>query len=444
MSGRSEGGAGPVAEEEDRAARRGERAILLVLATVQFTSIVDFMLVMPLGPQLMRTLGIDPQRFGLIVSSYTLSAGVAGLLAAPVVDRFGRKAALLVLYVGFLIGTLFCGLTSSFPMLLLARVVTGAFGGILGGMALTIIGDVFPDRRRGAATGALMSAFSVASVVGVPFGLELGTRYGWQMPFRLLAVLGAAVLVFGLRALPPLRGHLDTKPITGRALARTWEALAHPNHVRAFALVVALMLGGFAVIPYISAYLVANAGVAEAELSWVYIAGGVTTLVSSPIIGRLVDRFGKLRVFWIVAPFSAVMMFAVTVLPRVGIATAAVTVALIMLGNSGRMIAAMPLIMASVEPRLRGSFMSVYSSVQHIASGLGAYLGGLILVEAADGSLRHFPRVGAIAVAATVASLYLAGRLRPAATAGPDVSADADRPLGHAIEAAATRAIEPY
>src|SRR4051794_4384315 len=163
--------------------RVDERAVLLTLASVQFTSIIDFMVIMPLGPQLMRTLAITPAQFGLVVSSYTLSAGVSGVVASSQVDRVGRKAAFLSLYVGFLVGTLFCGLATSYPILLAARVVTGAFGGVLGGMAMAIVGDVFPDERRGRATGMLMSAFSLASVFGVPFGLFLGTRYDWHAPF---------------------------------------------------------------------------------------------------------------------------------------------------------------------------------------------------------------------------------------------------------------------
>jgi predicted MFS family arabinose efflux permease len=397
------------------------RGVLLVLAAVQFTSIVDFMIVMPLGPQLMRTLAITPAQFGLIVSSYTFSAGVAGLLASSFVDRYGRRAAFLSLYVGFLLGTLLCGLAPGYATLLAARVVTGAFGGILGGMALTIIGDVFPDERRGAATGALMSAFAVASVVGVPFGLYLGTRYGWHAPFLMLAGLGSVVLPVGARTLPPLRGHLSPRRADAHPWATVVATFTHPNHLRAFALVVTLMFGGFAVIPYISPYLVANVGVTEIDLPWVYVAGGGLTLVTAPWIGRLADRHGKLRVYLIVAPIAAVLMIVVTNLPRVPLAVAVAMVGLLMVGNAGRMVAAMAMITASVEPRRRGGFMSANSSVQHVASGLGAFVGSRIIVKAGDGSLLHFDRVGLLAALATVISLVLAGRLR-SAEPGPATS----------------------
>jgi MFS transporter, DHA1 family, inner membrane transport protein len=414
------------------AQRRGvERIVLLTLGAVQFTSIVDFMVVMPLGPQLMRTLRINPAQFGLVVSSYTFAAGIAGLVASPLVDRFGRKAAFLSLYAGFLIGTLLCGMAPSYRTLAAARVVTGAFGGILGGMALAIIGDVFPEERRGRATGALMSAFALASVAGVPFGLYLGTRFGWHAPFLLLAGLGWPVFVVGARVLPPLRDHVGRSAYVHplRSLAQTF---AHPNHLNAFALVVALMFGGFAVIPYISPYLVANVGVSEVSLPLVYIAGGGLTLVAAPVIGRLADRYGKLRIYRIVAPVSALLMLVVTNLPRVGLSVAVAAVGALMVSNAGRMVVAMAMVTGSVVPERRGGFMSANSSVQHLSTGLGAAVGGWLIVRATDGSLRHFDLVGYIAVATTLLSLWLAGRLR---SAGPAPEMSPGRSLAAAAEA---------
>ena len=199
---------GGVEGEDSPRNRPLERAVLFTLATVQFTSIVDFMVIMPLGPQLERTMGINPEQFGFIVSAYTISAGLTGVVASTVIDRFSRKSAFLTLYVGFLVGTLLCGLAPSYHLLLAARVVTGAFGGVLGGMAMAIVGDVFPDERRGRATGVLMSAFSLASIFGVPIGLFLGNQYGWHAPFLMLVVLGLPILFVGMFTLPTLRGHL--------------------------------------------------------------------------------------------------------------------------------------------------------------------------------------------------------------------------------------------
>jgi DHA1 family inner membrane transport protein len=404
---------GPGAGRIDASTAR-ERAVLLTLGAVQFTSIVDFMVVMPLGPQLMRTLDLTPARFGMIVSSYTIAAGVAGLVASGLIDRFGRKAAFLTLYGGFLVGTLLCGLAPTYATLLSARIITGCFGGILGGMAMAIIGDVFPEERRGRATGALMSAFALASVFGVPFGLYLGTRLGWHAPFILLVGLGSPVLLVALRVLPPLRGHLDRAKGSTPPLRLLRETFTHPNHLRAFALVITLMFGGFAVIPYISPYLVSNVGVAEASLPLVYVSGGGLTLFGAPLIGRLADRYGKLRVYRVVAPISAILMLVVTNLPRVALAWALAAVAGLMFSNAGRMVAAMAMVTGSVEPRLRGGFMSANSSVQHLSTGLGAFVGGRIIAQGPEGTLQHFDLVGLIAVATTLLSLWLAGRLRMA------------------------------
>ncbi len=386
--------------------------ILFTLAALQFIGIVDFMIVMPLGPQLLADLGINAQEFSWVVSAYTLAAGVAGFLAAPWLDRVPRKTAYLVFSLGMLAGTAACGLAGSYPLLLVARCVTGGFGGVLGGLALAIVADVFPVERRGRATAMLMLAFAVASVAGVPLGIALGTRLGWQAPFFALTALGLPLVGLAAWSLPPLAAHVDgtRRPLVAYLL----DTLVVPAHRRAFALIALLMVGAFAVIPFISTALVTNVGVTQAQLPLVFIAGGILTLVSTPLIGRLVDRCGALRVFFGIVPLSAGMMLVVTHLPAVGIAGAAPVVAVLMATNAGRMVSAMSLITASIEPRRRGSFMSVNSAVQHVASGLGAMVGGLIVTGNAGEPLRNFGTVGILAAGVTIASLWLAGRIRPA------------------------------
>ena len=390
-----------------------ERVILLVLASVQFTSIVDFMVVMPLGPQLERTLHLSPAQFGLIISSYTFAAGIAGLVATMLVDRFARRPAFLTLFAGFLGGTFLCGMAPNYATLLAARFVTGAFGGILGGMAMAIIGDVFREERRGRATGALMSAFALASVLGVPVGLTLGLKYGWHAPFLVLAVLGLPIFFIAARALPRLDEHL-TKAGREHPLAQLRSTFTDPNHLRAFALTISLMLGSFAVVPYLSPYLVANVGVAEKHLPIAYIVGGALTLIGAPLAGRMADRYGKLRVYLIVAPMTAVVMLVMTNLPRVPLWVAVMTMALLMLSNAGRMVPAMAMITSSVLPHRRGGFLGANAAVQHIAAGLGASLGGQVLAKASDGRMLNYPTVGLIGAGVTLSSLWLASRLRSA------------------------------
>jgi MFS transporter, DHA1 family, inner membrane transport protein len=405
---------GEVGEKKATAeTRRRELILLLILASVQFTSIVDFMVVMPLGPQLMAKLGINPTQFSRIVASYTIAAGLAGLLVSSIMDRFGRKSAYLTLYAGFLLGTLLCGLSRSYSVLLAARVVTGAFGGILAGLSLAIIADVFPEERRGRATGILMSAFAVASVVGVPTGIALGAKYGWYTPFLILAGLGLPVFFIAFYGLPPLREHLH-HAVHAHPLAQIASTFSRANHLRSFALTVAVMLGSFSVIPFVSMFLVANVGVSEANLTWVFVTGGLLTLVGAPLIGRLADRLGKLRVYRAVALIATALILVITNLPRVPLAVAAGVVGVFMLSNAGRMTAALAMISGSVERRRRGGFMSANSAVQHLASGFGAMIGGRILSKAPDGMILHFGRVGLFAVGATLASLWVAGLVRPA------------------------------
>lgn len=424
---------------------RRERLVLVILAAVQFTTIVDFMIVMPLGPQLMRTLKIGPAEFGLIVSSYTFAAGAAGLVASAIVDRFARRTTFVLLYAGFLLGTFLCALAPSYYALVAARVLTGAFGGILGGMAMTIIGDVFPEHRRGRATGSLMTGFALASVAGVPFGLFLGTNYGWHIPFIALVIGGLPALLLTPFAMPALNDHVHqahAHPL--RSLVATFS---HANHLNAFALIVALMIGSFTVFPYLSAYLVSNVGMTEQQLPLIYIVGGALTLFAAPIIGRLADRHGKLKVFRIVAPMSATLMVAITFLPQVPVAVAVLVFGALMVSNVGRMIAAMAMVTSSVEPHLRGGFLSANSSVQHIASGFGAYLGGIIITQTTDHKIEHFGIVGLIAGASTLFSLWLAGRVRIvdqpnvsaeklSLAAAAEATADAGEPLVDAVEKA--------
>jgi predicted MFS family arabinose efflux permease len=388
-----------------------ETAILFALAALQVVAIVDFMIVMPLGPQLLDDLGIDARRFSWVVSAYTLTAGLVGFLAAPWLDRVPRRAAYLFLSLGLLMGTVACGLATSFPLLLAARAVTGGFGGIHGGLALAIVADVFPPERRGRATGTLMLAFAVASVVGVPLGIALGTRITWQAPFFALAALGLPLVGLAAWSLPPLAAHVDDT--RRNPFARLLDTLTVPAHVRGFALIAMLMVGAFSVIPFISTSLVANVGVTQDQLPAIFITGGLLTLLTTPLTGRLVDRFGPLPVFCGIVPMSAGMMLVLTNLPAVGILGAAPVTAVLMATNAGRMVTAMALITASIEPRRRGGFMSVNSSVQHVASGLGTTCAGLIVTGGAGEPLRHFGTVGILAAAITLASLWLAARIRP-------------------------------
>jgi DHA1 family inner membrane transport protein len=388
-----------------------ERLILLILIIVQFTSIVDFMVVIPLAPQLRPAFDLDPGEFGWIVASYTFAAGVVALLLSPFLDRFGRRAAFTTLYSGFLLGTLACGLATSYYTLLAARFVTGAFGGLLGGIALAIVGDVFPEHRRGRASGTLMASFALASVFGVPIGLSLGQHFGWHTPFFVIAGLGLPILLLALRVLPRLDAH---------RVARKQESLGeylremflNKNHLWAFALTVSMQFGGFLVVTNLSDYLVNNVKVDPHNLPYIYTLGGVMTLIGSPLIGWISDRIGKPPVYRVMALAAALVYLAVTNLPPVHFVWAMLSMALLMLCNGGRMVPAMAMITSSVEPSRRGSFLGAYSAVQHLSAGLGSTVAGKLLTTTATGEFIGYNHVGYVAVAATILSVWLASKLR--------------------------------
>ena len=397
-----------------------ELLLLLVLAAVQFTHIVDFMIIMPLGPVYMREMGLSPGQFGSVVAAYTISAGLAGLLAARVLDRFDRKSALLTLYAGFAASTLFCAVAPNYLLLLAARTVAGAFGGVAAAVVYAVIGDAFPDARRGFATGVVMSAFSVASIAGVPLGLVLADRYGWHVPFAALGGLSFAVLALAAAALPPLRGHLRRRPAQPVA---TWAVLTDANHLRAYTLMVSLVLSTFLLVPYLATFLVANVGLDTDQLKLMYLYGGLATLATTAPIGRLADRFGKLAVFRIMAVATLVLIVLLTNLPaRLAVPLVLALTTAFMVTTSGRMVPAIALITGSAAPRYRGSFMSLNAAVQHLTSGAASLVGGALLGADQGGALTGFPLLGLLACVATVASLVLAGRLRP--VPGGDLAPD--------------------
>ncbi len=392
-----------------------ERLVLLALAAAQFTNLVDFVVVMPLGPRIMRSLEIGPQRFSLIVSAYTFSAAIVAVLASLVIDRFDRRKSFLAVIAGFTLGTISCALADDYVSLLAARVVTGAFGGLLSGLALTIIGEVFPDERRGAATGTFMGAFSLASIVGVPLGLLLANHFdNWHAPFVMLALPSVVSLAAGVWLLPRLDAHLAVaRP---NPLANFKATLARPIHIWAFVLVASVVMGGFMVVPYLGSYFVINVKIDESQLFWVYVAGGGATLFTSPLIGRLADRVGRYSLFACLAPAGGLMMLVSTNLPVVPLGVAMVVTAALMICNTGRMIVTMTMVNARVDPRHRGSFMSLSSAIQHLASGSGAFISGMIVGTGPGGVLTNFNIIGAIALLASFMSVALAAPLRtPAA-----------------------------
>jgi multidrug resistance protein len=394
----------------DSAAPVSERLLLLLLAAVQFTHILDFMIIMPLAPRFLNVFDITPHQFGLLVSVYAFSAAVAGLLMTFQLDRFDRRRALLVLYAGFALSTLFCALASDYPTLLVARAISGVFGGVAGAVVHSIVGDVIPYERRGAATGIIMSAFSISSVAGVPLGLMLSNTWGWRAPFVFLLAASLLVWIVCWRILPPMRGHISAIP--KGALHHAWEILLNANHVKAFLLMAAVMFGGFTVIPFLSAYVVSNSGFAESHLPYMYFFGGLATAFSARYIGRLADRHGKQKIFTLVALLSLLPILLLTNLPPLSEPLVIAASVVFMVLVSGRFVPAMALVNSSAESRLRGGFMSLMSAVQNMCAGLAATLAGAIIVRGDNGALTGYWVVGLIACGFTLLAILLARRVR--------------------------------
>jgi predicted MFS family arabinose efflux permease len=383
-----------------------QKFVIAILAFMQFTLILDFMIISPLGALLMPALHITPQQFGLVVSVYAFSAGASGILAAGFADRFDRKKLLLFFYGGFLLGTLLCGVAPSYQFLLGARMVTGLFGGVIGSIVLAITTDLFPFEMRGRVMGVISTAFSASQVLGIPVGVLLSSHWGWHMPFLMIVVVGLAVGAVILKYMQPIDAHLklqtDRKPFE-----HLRHTLSNPRYLQAFATVALLSTGGFMLMPFGSAFSVHNLGIEFDKLSIVYLASGMCSIVTGPLVGRLSDRLGKFKTFVFGTLLSMVMVIIYTRLGVTPIYTVILISAVMFVGISSRMIPAQALMSAIPEPANRGSFMSVSSSVQQVSGGLAAVLAGLIVVERADGYLEHFDTLGYVVVGASLVTLIL-------------------------------------
>ena len=383
--------------------------LLLTLAGIQFTHIVDFMVMMPLGPQFTQLFNISDAKFGLLVSAYTFAAGASGLLASFYVDRFSRKKLLLTLYGLFAVATLACGLAQSYDTLMLARIAAGAFGGVLAAMAQTIVADVIPFERRGRAMGIVMSSFALASVAGVPTGLFLAAHFSWHMPFFVIAAVCVLLAVGAWVTLPQLADHLTHQ--RGSPVSSIMQVLHDANHQKAFAFTALMMIAGFTVIPYITIYTTINGGLTVQQVPYVYLLGGAATLFTARWIGRLTDSMGKVKMFKVTALFATLTVWLVTVSAPFGLWGILLVTTLMFVGMNGRMIPGMALTTSAANPKLRGTFMALNSSVQSAAMGSATFVGGLVISRDAQGLVQYFWVNAMIGAVATVLGVLLVGRL---------------------------------
>lgn len=390
--------------------------MMLVLAAAMFTHIMDFMIIMPLGPQLIRIFEISAWQFSLLVASYTVTAGVAGFLAAFVIDRYDRKQSLLFIYTGFTLGTIACAVAPSYFFLLFARSLSGVFGGILGALILAIVSDAVPLERRAQAIGTVMASFGAASVFGVPFGLFLASEFSWHAPFLFLGGLAAVIAVLIVMYVPRM-----TKHLSGNGHASPLQVLKNifgrPNPRLGLTFTSALMMGHFTIIPLVATYMVGNVGFSEREIAYIYLVGGVCTLFFSPMVGRLADKHGKLKIFTIFGSLVILPIVTITNLTPVPLGVALVITAIFFIFSNGRMVPSTTMETAVITPDIRGSYMSIRSAVQSMTSGLASLVAGLIVTEqpsvfgGAAKALVNYEYVGIIAVFFSLVSLYIARKL---------------------------------
>lgn len=397
-----------------------ETATLLTLGAVQFTHVLDFMIMMPLGAQLMRVFDITPAQFTHLVAAYGLAAAISGFIGGFFMDRFDRKRALLITYAGFGLATFACGLAPTHHWLLAARLAAGAFGGLAGSLVSAMIGDIIPPERRGRATSVVMSAFPVASVLGVPAGLILAGKFGWHAPFFMLAGCAIANLALASIVLP----HLRTAIHGHEPIRQMREILSHTVHRRALALGAVLIMGGGCLIPFLAPSMVANMGLSETQLPIAYAIGGACTFFTMPLVGWLSDHMNRYHLLLALSVAASIVALIVTRLGASSLLFVCVMMALFMVTMSGRFSPAMTMVTNAVQARYRGGFMSVNAALQQAASALANVIAGVFVTADATGHLVGYPTLGYVSVGFFILTVILAAKLRNAA---PHVAVPAPR-----------------
>jgi predicted MFS family arabinose efflux permease len=390
---------------------RYQALVIILLALTQFTVVLDFMVMSPLGDMLMKSMSLATSQFGFAVSAYAFSAGISGLLTAGFADRFDRKKLLLFFYVGFIAGTLFCGLATTYLMLFAARIITGLFGGVIGSISLAIMADLFPLQQRGRAMGFIQMGFGASQVLGIPIGLYIANHWGWQSPFLMIAGLASIIWFIIMLKLHPVTKHLEMK-IEKTAITHLWHTLKQRSYRVGFLSTALLSLGGFMMMPWGSAFAVNNLNVSYAQLPVLFMVGGLASLIIMPLIGKLSDKIDKAKIFTAAAIWMMVIVVIYTNLTPVYFGIVIIMNILMMIGIMSRMVPAMALVSALPKMQDRGAFMSINSSLQQIAGGVAAGVGGLIVVQQTKTSpLLHYDTLGYVIVIIIIANIIMIYRV---------------------------------
>jgi predicted MFS family arabinose efflux permease len=391
-------------QEQKHGFSRYQSLLIALLALVQFTVVLDFIIMSPLGAIIMPALNITAGQFGVAVSAYAFSAGISGILAAGFADRFDRKRLLLFFYLGFTAGTALCALAPNYHLLLIGRIVTGLFGGVIGSVVMAIVTDLFALHLRGRVMGFVQTAFAASQVLGVPVGLFLSNHWSWHVAFGALVGLSIAAMAAVLLVMRPVTGHLLLKQ-DSNAFRHLIATVGQPRYTLAFGVTTLLATGGYMLMPFGSAFTVNNLGIDIVHLPTIYLISGLFSIFTGPLVGRASDAFGKYPVFVFGSAVSIIMVLIYTHLGVVTLMTVIIVNVLMFVGIFSRMIPSQALISAIPVPSQRGSFSAISVSLQQLSGGLGSVLAAAIITQNADGSLRHFDMLGYIVVATSVLSL---------------------------------------
>jgi predicted MFS family arabinose efflux permease len=389
-----------------------ERILLFLLAALNFTNILDFMIMIPLGNFLMPHFNISAGYFSVIVAAYPIASFLSSITAAFYVDKYDRKKVLLFAYFGFLIGTICCGLAPDAVFLMAARIFTGLFGGLIGTQILSIVADTFDYEKRGRAMGAIFTAFSVSSIAGVPFSLYLAKLISWHAPFLFIGIAGIVIIPLIIRFLPAMTKHLQNKIEEKISAFEVFKELGkNKSQLLALSLSGFLMMGHFLIIPFITPYMEFNVGFTKQQIPLIYMTGGVFSLIASFVIGRLADSYGKKRIYIYSAAASLVPIFLITNMPAIPFYFVLIVFAVWFAFSTGRTIPAQAMISTVVNPEKRGLFMSFNASVQQLFTGLASLVAGTIVIKAGDGKILHYNWLGYLSVAIVFCTLFIAHKL---------------------------------
>lgn len=387
---------------------RKERMILILLACLNFTHILDFMIMMPLGNYLIPHFNISTQYFSFLVAAYPVTAFFSGLMAASFVDRYDRKKVLITAYIGFLVGTILCGVAPTAGMLLACRIVTGLFGGLIGAQVLSIIADVFPYEKRGRAMSSIFLAFSISSIFGVPFSLYLANLISWHAPFIFIGILGIIVVPLLMKFIPQVDGHLADRNGKKENIIEVFKFIfSQKNQLLALSLTSISMFGHFMVIPFINPYLEFNMGFTKDQTPLIYLVGGTCTLLTSNWIGRMADKYGKFKIYKLCLFLSMIPIFFITNLPPFPLYIILGIFGIWFVFSTGRNIPSQAMISTVAQPSRRGQFMSVNSSIQQLSTGSAALVSGMIVTQSATGQISNYQWVGYLSIAILALSFFI-------------------------------------